>query len=77
MRSCSASAACGTSFFSKMTRQRIHRGIFRSIAELQAAISAYLTKHNASPNPSSGPNLPTPFWINSIAVLYYLFDSVH
>src|SRR6185437_5312818 len=29
-------------FFSKMTRQRIRRGVFRSIADLQAAIHAYL-----------------------------------
>ena len=34
-----------------MTRQRIRRGIFRSIADLQAAINAYLTEHNASPKP--------------------------
>jgi hypothetical protein len=39
------------SFFSKMTRQRIHRGVFRSIADLQAAINAYLVEHNASPKP--------------------------
>ena len=38
-------------FFSKMTRQRIRRGIFHSIADLQAAIKAYLTEHNASPKP--------------------------
>ncbi len=38
-------------FFSKMTRQRIRRGIFRSIADLQAAINAYLAEHNASPKP--------------------------
>jgi hypothetical protein len=31
-----------------MTRQRI---IFRSIADLQAAINAYLAEHNASPKP--------------------------
>jgi transposase len=36
-------------FFSKMTRQRI-RGVFRSIADLRAAINAYL-EHNASPKP--------------------------
>jgi hypothetical protein len=34
-----------------MTRQRIRRGVFRSIANLQAAISAYLVEHNASPKP--------------------------
>ena len=34
-----------------MTRQRIRRGVFRSIADLQTAINAYLTDHNASPKP--------------------------
>ena len=38
-------------FFSKMTRQRIRRGVFRSIVDLQAAINAYLAEHNASPKP--------------------------
>src|SRR5580692_11768391 len=33
-------------FFSKMTRQRIRRGVFRSIADLQAAINGYLAEHN-------------------------------
>ena len=47
-------------FFSKMTRQRIRRGVFRSIADLQAAINAYLAEHNASPNRWSGPNPPRP-----------------
>ena len=38
-------------FFSKMTRQRIRRGIFRSVVDLQAAINAYLAEHNAKPKP--------------------------
>ena len=38
-------------FFSKMTRQRIRRGVFHSIADLQAAINAYLAEHNDSPKP--------------------------
>ena len=38
-------------FFSKMTRQRIRRGVFRSTADLQAAINTYLAEHNASPKP--------------------------
>jgi len=38
-------------FFSKMTRQRIRRGVFRSIVDLQAAINAYLAEHNANPRP--------------------------
>ena len=38
-------------FFSKMTRQRIRRGVFRSIADLQAAINRYLKQHNHDPRP--------------------------
>ena len=38
-------------FFSKMTRQRIRRGVSGSIADLQPAINAYLAEHNASPKP--------------------------
>ena len=38
-------------FFSKMTRQRIRRGVFRSIVDLQSAINAYLAEHNAHPKP--------------------------
>ena len=38
-------------FFSKMTRQRIRRGVFRSIVDLQAAINAYLAEHNDNPKP--------------------------
>ena len=39
------------SFFSKMTRHRIRRGVFRPIIDLQAAINAYLAEHNANPKP--------------------------
>jgi transposase len=38
-------------FFSKMTRQRIRRGVFRSIVDLQTAINAYLAEHNATHKP--------------------------
>ena len=38
-------------FFSKLTRQRLKRGVFRSIVELQAAINRYLEEHNAGPKP--------------------------
>jgi hypothetical protein len=34
-----------------MTRQRIRRGVFRSIADLHAAVNAHLAQHNASPKP--------------------------
>ena len=39
-------------FFSKITRQRIRHGVFRSVVDLQAAINAYLAEHNANPKPS-------------------------
>ncbi len=38
-------------FFSKLTRQRLKRGVFRSIADLQAAIHRYLSEHNDDPKP--------------------------
>lgn len=38
-------------FFSKMTRQRIRRGVFHSLTDLQAAINRYLAEHNANPKP--------------------------
>jgi transposase len=38
-------------FFSKMTRQRIRRGVLRSIVDLQSAINAYLAEQNAHPKP--------------------------
>jgi transposase len=38
-------------FFAEITGKRIRRGIFRSVAELEAAIRDYLAKHNADPKP--------------------------
>jgi hypothetical protein len=64
-------------FFSKMTRQRIRRGVFRSVVDLQAAINAYLAEHNANPKPFVWINPPKPFWPNSTAALYHLFESEH
>ena len=38
-------------FFAEITRQRIRRGVFKSVAELEAAITAYLAHHNQQPQP--------------------------
>jgi transposase len=38
-------------FFAEITRKRIRRGVFRSVAELQSAIMEYLENHNADPKP--------------------------
>jgi transposase len=39
------------SFFSALTRQRLKRGVFRSVVELQAAIKRYLAERNDNPQP--------------------------
>ena len=38
-------------FFAEITEKRIRRGVFRSVAALEAAIREYLEHHNASPRP--------------------------
>jgi transposase len=37
--------------FAEITRKRIRRGVFTSVAELEAAIRDYLAVHNADPKP--------------------------
>src|ERR1700737_337045 len=38
-------------FFAEITRKRIRRGAFASVAALEAAIRDYLNQHNANPKP--------------------------
>ena len=38
-------------FFSALTRRRLQRGVFRSVADLQSAINRYLKDHNDDPKP--------------------------
>jgi transposase len=38
-------------FFAKLTRRRLKRGVFTSVADLQAAINRYLAEHNHEPKP--------------------------
>jgi transposase len=38
-------------FFALITEDAIRRGVFKSVAELEAAIAAYLTNHNATSRP--------------------------
>lgn len=38
-------------FFAKLTRRRLQRGVFRSVAELQEAINRFVAEHNESPKP--------------------------
>jgi hypothetical protein len=52
-------------------------GVFRSIVDLQAAINAYLAKHNTSPKPFVWTQSAEAIMANSNAALYHPFDSVH
>ena len=38
-------------FFGLITEERIRRGVFHSVADLEAAIHDYLEHHNANPKP--------------------------
>src|SRR5208283_3075629 len=38
-------------FFRDITDQRLRRGVFRSVAELIGAITAYIQQHNHEPKP--------------------------
>ena len=38
-------------FFRDLTTQRVRRGVFRSVAELEQAIQDYLAQHNERPKP--------------------------
>ena len=38
-------------FFSRLTRRRLKRGVFHSIVDLQAAINRFIENHNAEPKP--------------------------
>ena len=63
-------------FFAEITRQRIRRGIFKSVPDLKAAIMDYLDHHNASPKPfiwtkSAGEIL------EKVARAKHAFESLH
>jgi hypothetical protein len=38
-------------FFSRLIRSRLRRGVFRSIVGLQAAVGHFIEEHNAAPKP--------------------------
>ena len=38
-------------FFRDLTERQLRRGVFKSLAQLQAAITAYIQGHNANPRP--------------------------
>jgi hypothetical protein len=47
LRVCGKVKTLAERFFAELTRKRIRRGAFVSVAELEAAIHDYLVHHNA------------------------------
>ena len=50
-------------FFAKLTRRRLKRGVFRSVADLQAAINRFVAETNSDPKPfvwTAEPNASSP-----------------
>ena len=41
-------------FFAKLTRQRLKRGVFQSVVDLQLTINRFVADTNADPSPSFG-----------------------
>jgi hypothetical protein len=45
------SAQRGRGFFAKLTRQRLKRGVFQSVVDLQLTINRFVADTNADPKP--------------------------
>ena len=65
------------SFFSALTRRRIRRGTFHSVADLQAAINRYIAEHNDDPKPFVWTNPLKPSSQKQNKCLYLPFESLH
>src|SRR5258708_11606467 len=63
-------------FFAKLTRRRLKRGVFRSLAELQAAINRFLAEHNEAPKPFVWTADPDKI-IATVRRGHQVLDSIH
>ena len=62
------------SFFAKLTKKRLKRGVFRSLQELKDAIHRFLDHTNANPKPfTKDPNKI----IAAVKRGYQVLDSIH
>jgi len=55
-------------FFSTLTRRRLQRGVFKSVANLEAAIARYIREHNKTPKPF--------VWTNSAEAILAKLEQV-
>jgi len=63
-------------YFAKLTRQRLKRGVFRSITELQTAITRFLADTNANPRPFTWTKDPDKI-IEAVKRGHQVLDSIH
>jgi len=63
-------------FFGLITEDRIRRGTFKSVGELEAAIQAYLDHHNANPKPFTWTKSATDI-LDKVARGRQALESVH
>ena len=63
-------------YFAKLTKQRLKRGVFSSIVELQAAIKRFLAETNADPRPFHWTKHPDKI-IAAVRRGHQVLDSIH
>jgi transposase len=63
-------------FFAKLTRQRLKRGVFRSVGDLQAAINRYVAETNTRPKPFTWTADPDEI-IAAVRRGHQALDSIH
>jgi transposase len=64
------------SFFAKLTKERLKRGVFRSLQELKDAIHRFLDDTNANPKPFTWTKDPNKI-IAAVKRGYQVLDSIH
>ena len=64
------------SFFARLSRHRLKRGVFRSIVDLQAAINRFLAETNAEPKPFTWTADPDKI-IAAVRRGHQALDSIH
>ncbi|MFZ0694302.1 MAG: IS630 family transposase [Alphaproteobacteria bacterium] len=63
-------------FFAKLSKQRLKRGVFRSVEELKAAIHCFLAETNARPKPFTWTKDPNKI-IAAVKRGHQVLDSIH
>ncbi|HEY3622052.1 MAG TPA: IS630 family transposase, partial [Roseiarcus sp.] len=63
-------------FFATLAKRRLKRGVFRSVADLQAAINRFLEEYNQQPRPFTWTADPDEI-IAAVRRGHQVLDSIH